>query len=148
MEFLLWFGVFVVLAILATLPVHFHLAAMRKAGHGGSQVSLAKEKKTKPCPRCQKPFPVDAAFCESCGDKNRTALDSCVRAKEVHLLLESEILEVGEGEVLINCGNGGPRRLENDYVFACLGGTSAKGFLENIGISMVTKEVMLEKSIA
>ena len=81
-------------------------------------------------------------------DKNRTELESYVQAGKVNLLLGSEVLEVGEQEVLINCGNGEPRRLENDYVFACLGGTSARGFLENIGIPMVTKEVMLETSIA
>jgi thioredoxin reductase/NAD-dependent dihydropyrimidine dehydrogenase PreA subunit len=67
---LIWLAIFVVLAFLATIPVHFHLAAMRKtqgAGGGSRKPASARAKSTRPCPQCGHPTASDSAFCEKCG---------------------------------------------------------------------------------
>lgn len=67
---LIWLGVFFVLALLATIPVHFHLAALRKAqGAGGAtgRPAAGGAKSTRPCPQCGHPTASDSAFCEKCG---------------------------------------------------------------------------------
>ncbi len=74
-------------------------------------------------------------------DKNREALDRAVEAGQVHLLLGSRLREVRAKEALLECTDGELRTLENDYVFAFLGGSSPRAFLEKVGVSMVTKEV-------
>lgn len=84
MEYLFWFLIFAVLAVLATVPVHFHLASMRQSSGGTSPLPSGKTK---------------------------------------------------------------PLRIENDYVFAFLGGSSPRSFLEKIGIPMVTKEVAMEGAV-
>lgn len=57
------------LALLATVPVHFHLAAIRKAQLGGAKgpSSTAKQKITRPCPQCGHATDETSAFCEKCG---------------------------------------------------------------------------------
>lgn len=67
METLYWLGIFLVLALLATVPVHFHLAALRKATPSEKGAGTARSGKTRACPQCEQPTPVEAAFCESCG---------------------------------------------------------------------------------
>ncbi len=54
------------LAFLALIPVHFHLAALRKAQIGSPGAS-AKPKQTRPCPQCAHPTDVESAFCDQCG---------------------------------------------------------------------------------
>lgn len=67
--FLVWFGIFALLAVLATAPVHFHLAAMRRAQAAAGSTARATEapKSMKPCPQCGESTASDAAFCEKCG---------------------------------------------------------------------------------
>ena len=74
-------------------------------------------------------------------EKNREALNSAVVAGRVQLMLGSNVREIREGEVLLDCVEGQVRTLGNDYVFAFLGGSSPREFLEKVGVSMVTKEV-------
>jgi thioredoxin reductase (NADPH) len=66
---LVWVFVFIVLAVLAVVPVHFHLAAMRKLQQGGSAAkpAAASSRRTRPCPQCGHPTSTDSAFCEKCG---------------------------------------------------------------------------------
>jgi len=77
-------------------------------------------------------------------EKNLKALKECVEHGSTQLLFNSQVQTIGEKEVVIQ--NGELLRLPNDYVFAFLGGTSPRGFLEKIGIPMVTKEVQMEGS--
>lgn len=66
---LVWLAIFVILAVLAVVPVHFHLAAMRKLqqGAGGARTTASSVRETRPCPQCGHPTSTDSAFCEKCG---------------------------------------------------------------------------------
>lgn len=74
-------------------------------------------------------------------EKNREALETAVAAGQVRLLLGSQVCEILPGEVRVECASAECRTLGNDYVFAFLGGSSPRDFLEKVGVSMVTKEV-------
>jgi thioredoxin reductase len=80
-------------------------------------------------------------------DKNLRFLEASVQNGEIRLALQSHVKEVGERYVLLETEDGECVRLENDYVFGFLGGSSPKLFLEKIGIPMVTKEVEMEGSL-
>ena len=68
MEYIIWLGLFLLLATLAMVPVHFHLAAMRRpATPDDARANGQTARQTRPCPRCSHPTPVDASFCEECG---------------------------------------------------------------------------------
>lgn len=77
-------------------------------------------------------------------DKNRVALEECAARGQVRLLLETQVREVRVGEVELEAADGRMITLANDYVFALLGGSSPKDFLEKIGVRMVTKELSME----
>jgi len=66
MNYLVWFGVFLVLAVLATVPVHFHLSSMNKKESGPDR-KPGSGVKMRDCPGCGSPTPIDAAFCDKCG---------------------------------------------------------------------------------
>lgn len=74
-------------------------------------------------------------------EKNRNALTGLVREGRVKFLPGSRVVAVRENEVLLEVEGRKRLRLENDFVFALLGGASPRTFLESIGVSMVTKEV-------
>jgi putative YpdA family bacillithiol system oxidoreductase len=80
-------------------------------------------------------------------ERNLKSLEACVQEGTIRLFMGSEVVEVGERDVLLEAGDGECLRLENDYVFAFIGGSSPKHFLEKIGIPMVTKEVAMEGSV-
>lgn len=70
--FAVWLGIFVVLALLATVPVHFHLKSMSAAAAPArpgmpSRRPVAARTETRPCPQCAHPTALDSAFCEKCG---------------------------------------------------------------------------------
>jgi thioredoxin reductase/NAD-dependent dihydropyrimidine dehydrogenase PreA subunit len=67
---LIWLAVFVVLALLAVVPVHFHLAAMRRtqgAAPSSPAPAAGRPRTTRPCPQCGHPSSSEGAFCEKCG---------------------------------------------------------------------------------
>lgn len=64
---LVWFGIFAGLALLVTVPVHFHLAALRQTGAGSGQTRVAVARTPRPCPHCGHPSYTEAAFCDKCG---------------------------------------------------------------------------------
>jgi thioredoxin reductase/NAD-dependent dihydropyrimidine dehydrogenase PreA subunit len=74
-------------------------------------------------------------------DRNRDALALAIKERRIAFFPASEVREVAEKEVLLQCDGEGPKRIPNDFVFALLGGTSPNAFLEGIGVAMVTKEV-------
>ncbi len=77
-------------------------------------------------------------------DKNRSALEESTALGQVRLLLETQVREVRAGEVDLETADGRLLTLPNDYVFAFLGGSSPKDFLQKIGIRLVTKELNME----
>ncbi len=76
--------------------------------------------------------------------KNLEALKKCIEKQEVRFFPASKVTEIEEDSVLIQCEDGRSQKLENNYVFALLGGSSPNSFLQSIGVSMVTKEVSME----
>jgi thioredoxin reductase len=78
------------------------------------------------------------------GERNRAALSNYAAQGLVQVELGTQVEEIRDREVTLRCAGGELRRFGNDYVFAFLGGTSPKEFLEKMGVSMVTKEVRME----
>jgi putative YpdA family bacillithiol system oxidoreductase len=67
-NFVIWLGIFVVLALLATVPVHFHLKSMENRSDASARpVARVGPRNTRPCPQCRHPNGVESAFCEQCG---------------------------------------------------------------------------------
>lgn len=63
-----WFGIFLALALLATIPVHFHLKSLGEGGAARPGPAARTERRaTRPCPQCAHPTALDSAFCEKCG---------------------------------------------------------------------------------
>jgi thioredoxin reductase/NAD-dependent dihydropyrimidine dehydrogenase PreA subunit len=64
-----WLGIFLALALLATIPVHFHLKSLGEGGSGArpSPAARPERRATRPCPQCAHPTGIDSAFCEKCG---------------------------------------------------------------------------------
>ena len=64
--FIAWLGIFFVLALMVTIPVHFHLKSM---GAGAKQRAPATSRPTalRPCPSCSHQVASDSAFCDKCG---------------------------------------------------------------------------------
>lgn len=81
-------------------------------------------------------------------DKNRSALSELIRQGGVRFLPQSRVVEVRENEVALQVEEKKTLRLENDFVFALLGGSSPRAFLESVGVSMVTKEVSVASSLS
>ena len=62
-----WFGIFLALALLATIPVHFHLKSLGESAAGARPATGGERRATRPCPQCAHPTALDSAFCEKCG---------------------------------------------------------------------------------
>ncbi len=77
-------------------------------------------------------------------NKNLEALKKSIAEGAICFLPASQVLEVQEKSVLVRCENEQSKTVANDFVFALLGGTPPNAFLQNIGVSMVTKEVSVE----
>jgi putative YpdA family bacillithiol system oxidoreductase len=64
----IWLGIFIVLALLATIPVHFHLKSLGEGGGARPGPGAKPERRqSRPCPQCAHPTAIDSAFCEKCG---------------------------------------------------------------------------------
>jgi thioredoxin reductase len=74
-------------------------------------------------------------------DRNRATLTKAIQEGKVRFFPSSQVAQVSEKEVLIQCEDGRTETLPNDFIFALLGGTPPNAFLESIGVPMVTKEV-------
>lgn len=74
-------------------------------------------------------------------EKTRNALTGLIRGGRVRFLPRSQVVDVREKEVVLQVEGSGRLRLDNDLVFALLGGSSPRVFLESMGVPMVTKEV-------
>jgi len=66
--FLVWLGIFLALALLATIPVHFHLKGLGEGGPARPGPAARTERRaTRPCPQCAHLTGLESAFCEKCG---------------------------------------------------------------------------------
>jgi thioredoxin reductase/NAD-dependent dihydropyrimidine dehydrogenase PreA subunit len=70
--------------------------------------------------------------------KNRQRVDAAVKAGRLDLLLESEVVEVGDRAVLLR-EKSGEREIRNDAVIVCAGGILPTEMLRGIGIEIETK---------
>ena len=77
-------------------------------------------------------------------DKNKLALKKAFETKLVRFLPASQVVEIKNGEVVLQTETGANQTVPNDYVFALIGGTTANAFLKQIGIDIVTKEVSMQ----
>jgi len=66
---------------------------------------------------------------------NKTAMDAAMDAKELDVLFASNVLEIGEDEVLMKQGVE-ELKLKNDLVYIFIGGLLPIDFLQNAGIEM------------
>jgi thioredoxin reductase/NAD-dependent dihydropyrimidine dehydrogenase PreA subunit len=63
-----WLGIFLALALLATIPVHFHLKSLGEGSAAKPGPAARTERRaTRPCPQCAHPTALESAFCEKCG---------------------------------------------------------------------------------
>jgi len=70
--------------------------------------------------------------------KNREAAARLAESGAVRMLMESEVVEIGPGQVAIE-HRGRSLDLPNDAVIICAGGVLPGGFLREIGVSVETK---------
>ena len=80
-------------------------------------------------------------------DRNREKLAAAVASGRVELLLESQVREIRDDVVLLECV-GGPRLLPNDDVVVRVGGEAPVAMLEQIGVRFVTKAVLPSGEVA
>jgi thioredoxin reductase (NADPH) len=70
--------------------------------------------------------------------KNRDKLEKLRAAKRLHVLLESQVLEITPDSVVIEVGSK-PKTMPNDAVIVCAGGILPTGFLKSVGIHVEAK---------
>jgi thioredoxin reductase/NAD-dependent dihydropyrimidine dehydrogenase PreA subunit len=73
-----------------------------------------------------------------CRADNRRRVDEAIQTGKVRALLASEIVSIGEREVVLTSG-GRETRIQNDAVIVQIGGTAPAELLQTFGISVVTK---------
>jgi thioredoxin reductase len=78
-------------------------------------------------------------------ERNRNKLDVEVAAGRVKLLLESNVLRIEPDEVTLSTP-GGELRLANDVVIIRAGGIPPTGFLRDLGIGMVKKDIPIAQA--
>jgi thioredoxin reductase (NADPH) len=69
---------------------------------------------------------------------NRTRIQRAETARKVKVLLSSNVLEIGENDVVLEHG-GKKATLRNDAVIVCAGGILPTPFLKDIGVQVETK---------
>lgn len=69
---------------------------------------------------------------------NRTRLDAATGAGRIKLLMESQVVKIAEGDIVLS-GPNGENRIENDFVFVFIGGELPTAFLESVGVRMERK---------
>ena len=78
-----------------------------------------------------------AAF-SRCKKKNRERLDAAERTQRVHVMLESNVKQIGERDVDLE-QRGKVVRIPNDVVIVNAGGILPTAFLKELGIAVETK---------
>jgi dihydropyrimidine dehydrogenase (NAD+) subunit PreT len=73
-----------------------------------------------------------------CRADNRRRIDEAIQTGKVRSLLPSEIVSIGEQEVVLT-GRGRETRIQNDAVIVQIGGTAPVELLQSFGIHVVTK---------
>jgi thioredoxin reductase len=73
-----------------------------------------------------------------CRAENRRRIDEAIEAGKVKALLPTEIVSIGEREVVLT-GRGREARIQNDAVIVQIGGTAPAELLQSFGINVVTK---------
>jgi thioredoxin reductase (NADPH) len=73
-----------------------------------------------------------------CRAENRRRIDEAIQAGKVRPLMPSEVVRIGEREVVLSEG-GREDRLPNDAVIVQIGGTAPSELLQKFGIEVVTK---------
>jgi thioredoxin reductase len=71
-------------------------------------------------------------------EQNRRRLRAAEAAERLSVLLESQVLSVGDAEVVVE-HSGATRRIRNDVVIVCAGGILPTQFLKEIGVHVETK---------
>jgi len=72
--------------------------------------------------------------------RNKQAIEEMISAKQVNVLLNSNLVSIEENDVKIKIGNERePKLLENDLVYIFAGGELPTQFLKNVGIEITTK---------
>ena len=73
-----------------------------------------------------------------CRAENRRRIDEAIQVGKVRPLMPSEVVRIGEREVVLSAG-GQQDRLPNDAVIVQIGGTAPSELLQKFGIEVVTK---------
>jgi thioredoxin reductase/NAD-dependent dihydropyrimidine dehydrogenase PreA subunit len=73
-----------------------------------------------------------------CRPENRRRLDEAVQASKVQALLASEIVKIGDRDVVLTTA-GREMKIANDAVIIQIGGTAPADLLQTFGIHLVTK---------
>ncbi len=73
-----------------------------------------------------------------CRAENRRRIDEAIQAGKVRPRMPSEVVRIGEREVVLSAG-GREDRLPNDAVIVQIGGTAPSELLQKFGIEVVTK---------
>jgi thioredoxin reductase/NAD-dependent dihydropyrimidine dehydrogenase PreA subunit len=73
-----------------------------------------------------------------CRAENRRRIDEAIRAGKVHALMPSEVVSIGEKDVVLTL-EGARRPMPNDAVIVQIGGTAPSELLQAFGIEVVTK---------
>jgi len=79
---------------------------------------------------------------EKAKERNRVKLDAVEREGKVRVLRESHVRAIAPDHVEIEI-EGRVERLANDSVIVRIGGEAPRGFLESVGIRMVTREMAI-----
>lgn len=80
-------------------------------------------------------------------DRNRDKLDAAVAARQVEVLLRSQVREIHAEVVALDC-DGMPRLLPNDDVVVRIGGDAPIALLERLGVRFVTKALAAGGEVA
>ncbi|WP_236580302.1 NAD(P)-binding domain-containing protein [Rubrivivax sp. A210] len=72
-------------------------------------------------------------------EKNRLALEGCVREGSIRTLLKSHVLRIDAQTATLQTADGSEATLPNDHVIICAGGELPTPLLRSIGISFETK---------
>jgi thioredoxin reductase/NAD-dependent dihydropyrimidine dehydrogenase PreA subunit len=74
-----------------------------------------------------------------CRAENRRRIDAAIAAGTVRPLMPSEVVQIGESEVVLKTEDGRTMSLPNDAVIVQIGGTAPSELLKTFGIDVVTK---------
>ena len=78
-------------------------------------------------------------------ERNAQRLAECVRGGKLRVALSSQVKEIRQDSVLIDC-QGEVRELANDFVWIFAGGTPPYDFLKKIGVRFGARDLTLEAS--